>query len=278
MKVLIGRSKEDLDILIQALQTKSDELLGKAFGFPKTAIEAFTGKREKLDISALPQETRESDAVLFSSPFLSKDNWREEIKQGQRDADFIKKISPIIYEEMKTVSLNRETDSNENLSIEQSKETKEQQNINESEDVKGHPPIKYIDGRYICPERGWVRPEFSVGPEEYHRNLFIEYERTFGRGLAKDLSHGPLGFPSYMDDPDFEKKFNEEYGQNLKEEYRELSSKSVGYMCNGSKKVCENTIKELKEYRRKHPKMYSDVLDPNVPKKKFQIIEIKNEK
>ena len=52
------------------------------------------------------------------------------------------------------MSLNRETDSNENLSIEQSNETKEQQNINESEDVKGHPLSNIIDGRYICPERG----------------------------------------------------------------------------------------------------------------------------
>lgn len=115
MKVLIGHSKGDLDFLIQALETKSDELLGKAFGFPKTAIEAFIGKREELDISALSQEVRESDALLFSSPTLSKDNWQEEIKQGQQDADFVKKISPIIYEEMKTISLRREINRKENL-------------------------------------------------------------------------------------------------------------------------------------------------------------------
>ena len=108
MKVLISRSKENLDFLIEALKTKSDELLGKAFGFPQTAIEAFVDKREKLDIGALPKEVRESDAVLFSSPIISKDNWQEEIKQGQIYADFIKKVSPKIYKEMKTLSLTRE--------------------------------------------------------------------------------------------------------------------------------------------------------------------------
>jgi len=103
MKILIGRSKDDLNFLIKALESKSDELLGKAFGFPATAIEAYTGKREKLDFSTLPKEIRESDAVLFSSPTLSRDNWQEEIKQGQQYADFLKNISTRIYEEMRNV-------------------------------------------------------------------------------------------------------------------------------------------------------------------------------
>ena len=91
MKVLIGRSKEDLDILIQALQTKSDELLGKAFGFPKTAIEAFTGKREKLDISALPQETRESDAVLFHHPFFQRTTGGKKLNKDNGTLILLKK-------------------------------------------------------------------------------------------------------------------------------------------------------------------------------------------
>ncbi len=115
MEILIGRSKEDLDLLVQALQTKSDELLGKAFGFPQTAIEAFVGKRKKLDISTLPKEVRKSDAMLFSSPTLSEDNWQEEVEQGQRKADFIKKISPIIYEELKELHLRSRNDLKEDL-------------------------------------------------------------------------------------------------------------------------------------------------------------------
>ncbi len=105
MKILIGHSKNDLDFLIKATKIKSSELLGEAYGFPKTAIEAFLGKKEKLDFSILSKEIRESDPVLFSTSTLSRDNWQEEIKQGQQYADFIKKISPRIYEEMKTMRL-----------------------------------------------------------------------------------------------------------------------------------------------------------------------------
>lgn len=117
MKILIGHSKDDLDFLIKALESKLDELFGKAFGFPATAIEAYMGKREKLDFSILPKEIRESNAMLFSSPTLSRDNWQEEIKQGQQHADFIKKISSRIYEEMKAMALRRvsEVDTKENF-------------------------------------------------------------------------------------------------------------------------------------------------------------------
>lgn len=107
-KILIGRTREDLDFLIKAVQSDSNEMLGKAYGFPPTAVEAFTGKRKILNISNLPREIKESDGILFSSPTLSANNWQEEIKQGQRNADFIKSISPTIYKEMRNMSLRRE--------------------------------------------------------------------------------------------------------------------------------------------------------------------------
>lgn len=117
MNILVSRSKKELDFLIGALKSKNGELLGKAFGFPETAIEAFMGKREKLDVATLPKEIRESDVMLFSLPTLSKDNWQEEVKQGQLYADFIKKTSPVIYEEMKAMALRRvsEVDTKENF-------------------------------------------------------------------------------------------------------------------------------------------------------------------
>ncbi len=118
MNILVSRSKKELDFLADALKSKDNELLGKAFGFPKTAIEAFIDKREKIDVAILPKKVRESDAMLFSSaPTLSKDNWREEIKQGQLYADFIKKTSPVIYKEMKATALLRvsEIDTKENF-------------------------------------------------------------------------------------------------------------------------------------------------------------------
>lgn len=100
MNILIGRTKEDLDFLIEAQKSKDDELLGRAYGFPPTAVEAWAGKRKGLNVKRLPKEVREGEAMLFSSPTLSADNWQKEIEQGQRDADYIKGISPIIYKEL----------------------------------------------------------------------------------------------------------------------------------------------------------------------------------
>jgi len=105
LNILVGRTQEDLNALLEAEKSGDDEQIGKAFGFPATAIEAFVGKRKKLDISKLPKEIRESDALLFSSPTLSEDNWQEEVKQGQKYADFIRKQSPKIYNEMREIAL-----------------------------------------------------------------------------------------------------------------------------------------------------------------------------
>lgn len=105
MEILVGHSPEDLELLERALESKSGEIMGRAFGFPPTAIEAFVGKKEQLDRLSLPQNIRYSDGILFSSPTLSKDNWREEIRQGQRYGEFIKKLSPKLYEEMRAMAI-----------------------------------------------------------------------------------------------------------------------------------------------------------------------------
>ncbi|PIP17311.1 MAG: hypothetical protein COX44_00585 [Candidatus Portnoybacteria bacterium CG23_combo_of_CG06-09_8_20_14_all_37_13] len=105
MNILIGRTSEDLEFLERALKSNSDEMVGKAFGFPPTAIEAFVGKREVLDRQSLPLDIQHSDGVLFSSPTLSRDNWQEEIKRGQLYGEFIKKISPKLYGKMRSKAL-----------------------------------------------------------------------------------------------------------------------------------------------------------------------------
>ncbi len=135
--------------------------------------------------------------------------------------------------------------------------------------ANGHPPIEYIDGNYACPERGLVRPEFDIGPEEYHRKLFIEYERTFGRGQAKFLTHGGA---NYIPGTDSEKKFNEKFGPNVIEEYREFSNKIRFLLYRGKREDCEDMIIKLGEFRNRHPNLYSDVKDLNAPKKKFKIL------
>lgn len=109
MHILIGRSEEELEALKAAFprgeyeEAEDPEAFGKALGYPPTAVEAFVGKRERIDIKSLPKEVQESDAMLFSSPTLSADNWQEEIRQGKRNADFIRSLSPKIYEEMVTM-------------------------------------------------------------------------------------------------------------------------------------------------------------------------------
>ena len=102
MNILVGRTPEDLEFLERALKSGSDEMLGKAFGFPSTATEAFIGKKEALDRKSLPPDVQQSDGILFSSPTLSQDNWQQEAKQGKLYGEFIKKISPKLYEEMRS--------------------------------------------------------------------------------------------------------------------------------------------------------------------------------
>lgn len=110
ISILVGHNEENLHKLEKALQGaeklgKTDpEKFGLALGFPPTAVEAFVGKREPINIVDLPREVWESDAALFSTPTLSKDNWKEELKTGQARSDFIKSTSPAIYEEMAKVN------------------------------------------------------------------------------------------------------------------------------------------------------------------------------
>jgi len=105
MSILIGRSPKELGFLERALESKSDEMLGKAFGFPPTAVEAFVGKRKPLNRHSLALEIQHGDGILFSSPTLSQDSWQEEIKYGQQRGKFIKKISSQLYNEMRSFAL-----------------------------------------------------------------------------------------------------------------------------------------------------------------------------
>ena len=105
MNILIGQTPEDLEFLERALKSNSDEMIGKAFGFPPTAVEAFVGKRETLDRQSLPLDVQNSDEILFSSPTLSRDNWQQEARQGKLYGEFIKNLSPKLYEEMRSKAL-----------------------------------------------------------------------------------------------------------------------------------------------------------------------------
>ena len=97
---LIAHTQEDLDRIVLATEQENAELMGKAFGYPETAVDAFSNKKQLLNLDDLPKNVRESPAMLFCKFQLSVDNWREEIKQIQDWADFVKQTSPRIYNEM----------------------------------------------------------------------------------------------------------------------------------------------------------------------------------
>lgn len=96
---LIGKDEESVDSLARALNSGDDELKGKAYGFPQTAVDAWLGRRAELDRAQVAPEISESPAYLFTPGKLSADNWQEEIKEGQRRADFIERVSPRLYKE-----------------------------------------------------------------------------------------------------------------------------------------------------------------------------------
>jgi hypothetical protein len=128
-QILIGKGQEELDRLKKALEYlrtqeefeklptreqvkrakaihKSEEFkqysedLGLALGIPKTAVEAFVGKRESIHASDLPEKIRNGDAIIFLTSTLSKEHWQDELQQGQKYADYIKSVSPDTYRRM----------------------------------------------------------------------------------------------------------------------------------------------------------------------------------
>lgn len=107
IEIMIAGSKDNMKLLKKCWGTEDHEAIGKALGFPQTAVEAFIDKRESFLLDDMPKEIQESDGVLFLTPNLSKDNWQEEIKEGEKRAEFIKKISPKIYEERKKIKFGK---------------------------------------------------------------------------------------------------------------------------------------------------------------------------
>lgn len=108
----IGDSKEAVERLKELIKTTTgedrDREVGMLLGYPLSAVDAFVSgqlkaeeRNEKIiNREDLPSDMQEADAVVFSPFALSKENWAEEIKQGQIWADYIKSLSPRIYQEM----------------------------------------------------------------------------------------------------------------------------------------------------------------------------------
>ncbi|PJA86711.1 MAG: hypothetical protein CO141_03305 [Candidatus Moranbacteria bacterium CG_4_9_14_3_um_filter_42_9] len=100
IQTFIANSQEQLDALAKVWGTEDDEAIGLALGIPRSAVEAFAGKREQINLHDLPEEVQNKEAAAFLTPTLSRDNWQEEMKVGHARAAFIKKTCPKIYDEL----------------------------------------------------------------------------------------------------------------------------------------------------------------------------------
>jgi len=92
-----------------------------------------------------------------------------------------------------------------------------------------------------------VVPNVMVGPERHHAELFIWYERAFGRGMAGNLIHFPPSACTHI---------RKKIGPNYVEDYHSLSSHAAPVMQNGSKKQAEKMIAAIKDFVLKYPCLY----------------------
>ena len=79
---------------------KVDDDLGKLYGFPNTAIEAFIEGEEALvsvDFKELPDDIKREDYMAFAGFRLSKKHWREELETVKKWAEDIKQADPSLY-------------------------------------------------------------------------------------------------------------------------------------------------------------------------------------
>jgi hypothetical protein len=98
--IYIGNSKEALENFHQAVMSIDDRALGRFFGIPETAIDAFVGdENERLYRQDLPDEIKQSDIYPFIHFVLSKDHWQEELEVIKGDAESVRRNSPKIFTE-----------------------------------------------------------------------------------------------------------------------------------------------------------------------------------
>ncbi|HEY4498842.1 MAG TPA: hypothetical protein VJH94_02130 [Candidatus Paceibacterota bacterium] len=126
----------------------------------------------------------------------------------------------------------------------------------EKKHIEGHPPLELerkgeeiwtTDGRKLI-------PDFEIGPEHHHIDLFVEYERTFGRGKAYDITH--------VDNRNVHPRL-----LVARIHYHQLAYAAPTVIKGGTKAECENLIARIREYRDKYPDLFDDI-DANNPRPK----------
>ncbi len=132
----------------------------------------------------------------------------------------------------------------------------------------GYPPLRIQrrDGRLWLDNGNLLEPTIPIGPEDHHIKVFVEYERSFGRGQAKYITHSS----ELYDQPNMV----ELYGEGFGEEYRQLAE-DYGAAAYGTPQLAEEYINRVKEYRLKHPRLYEDVDSPPIDPNNLRIRVVK---
>lgn len=111
-RIFISKNIETAEELSKNWVSEENEVkedLGQLFGFPQTAIEAYTKYQESgfkdenefvIKKNELPKDIRNKDYVAFARFKLSKENWQEELETVKKWATEIQKLSPSLYAEI----------------------------------------------------------------------------------------------------------------------------------------------------------------------------------
>lgn len=128
----------------------------------------------------------------------------------------------------------------------------------QEENPKGYKSLEleYRDGHLWMPDGTMLEPDFLVGIERHQIDLFIEYERSFGRGRAFMVTHGILR----IQDP---RIMIRDFGStenyfSLMKEYESIANEISALTSSGSQEDCLVMIERIKEFRKKCPNLYSD--------------------
>jgi hypothetical protein len=79
----------------------NDREIGLLLGYPQTAVDAFLTPN-MLEMANTPESTEDVSMLNMRllGHRLSKDNWREEVKYLEESGNYLKSVSPLIYDEM----------------------------------------------------------------------------------------------------------------------------------------------------------------------------------
>jgi|SRR3989344_7524874 len=111
--------------------------------------------------------------------------------------------------------------------------------------------LEFRDGHFWFPDGTLATPDVEIGLEEYHRQLFIEYEISFGRGKAKFMTHSGMPGQQIL-------SLHGEAAMSYLSDYQTIASEYVKLIKNGSQAEIRILTSKIKEYREKYPWLYEE--------------------